>query len=303
MYFSASIGKGFHIWRQRFPDGVPDQITTGPTEEGGIAFAPDGRSFVTSVGSSQSTLWIHDRRGERQVTAQGHPALPSFSADGNTLYYLSSFSSHNMVSGNGELWAANLTNGQVGRLLPGFRMSADGSRVVFVRRDDTGSSSIWLAGLDGARAPRQLTALDSITSFFSANGDVFFVGGEGFTKFLYRIKEDGSGLEKVTEDPVTLLYDVSPDGKWLAAWVGRAVVVYPAEGGAPVLICSACANRAPPDQPGVVTWSGDGKFLYLHDTQLRRTHGVPLRSGEAFRRSLLRDCHHQWSRPVGRERS
>jgi hypothetical protein len=111
---------------------------------------------------------------------------------------------------------------------------------------------------------------------------VFFVGGEGFTKFLYRIKEDTSGLEKVTEDPVTLLYDVSPDGKWLAAWAGRGVVVYPTEGGTPVLICSTCANRPPPDQPGVVTWSGDGRFLYFHDTQLRRTHAVFLRSGEAL---------------------
>ena len=38
-----------HIWRQRFPDGKPEQITFGPTAEQGIAMAPDGRSFVTAV--------------------------------------------------------------------------------------------------------------------------------------------------------------------------------------------------------------------------------------------------------------
>ncbi len=26
MYFSADSGSGFHLWRQRFPDGVPEQI-------------------------------------------------------------------------------------------------------------------------------------------------------------------------------------------------------------------------------------------------------------------------------------
>src|SRR5262245_38834377 len=50
MYFSADAGDGFHLWRQRFPDGVPQQVTRGPTAEEGIAIAPDGESLVTSVG-------------------------------------------------------------------------------------------------------------------------------------------------------------------------------------------------------------------------------------------------------------
>jgi len=49
MYFSANVGNGFHIWSQAFP--VPEQITSGASEEQGVAFAPDGRSFVTAVGS------------------------------------------------------------------------------------------------------------------------------------------------------------------------------------------------------------------------------------------------------------
>jgi hypothetical protein len=32
-------------------------------------------------------------------------------------------------------------------------------------------------------------------------------------EFLYRIREDGSGLQKVVENPVIYLYAVSPDGK------------------------------------------------------------------------------------------
>ncbi len=52
MYFSSNSGGVFHTWRQRFPDGQPEQITSGPTEEEGIAMAPDGRSFITAVGLS-----------------------------------------------------------------------------------------------------------------------------------------------------------------------------------------------------------------------------------------------------------
>ena len=100
------------------------------------------------------------------------------------------------------------------------------------------------------------------------------MGGEGPTKFLYRIKEDGKDLQKVVQDPVKFLYDVSPDGKWLAAWVGSSVVAYPADGGRPTLICSTCANRGP-----VVNWSRDGKILYLYDSPAQ-TYAVSLPPGQ-----------------------
>ena len=37
---------------RRFPNGAPEQITFDPTEEEGIAVAPDGNSLVTSVGEA-----------------------------------------------------------------------------------------------------------------------------------------------------------------------------------------------------------------------------------------------------------
>jgi Tol biopolymer transport system component len=88
MYFTATTGTGVHIWRQRFPDGEPEQVTSGTATEEGIYFAPDGRSFVTSIGTTQSTLWIHDSRGDRQITSEGYSFMPSLSADGKKLYYL-----------------------------------------------------------------------------------------------------------------------------------------------------------------------------------------------------------------------
>jgi hypothetical protein len=53
------------------------------------------------------------------------------------------------------------------------------------------------------------------------------------------------------------------------------VVAYPAGGGPPTLICSTCANRGP-----VVSWSRDGKVLYLHETPASQTYAVPLRPGQ-----------------------
>ena len=76
MYFTANAGNGYHVWRQSFPDGRPEQVTSGATQEEGIAFAPDGHSFVTAIGKSQSTLWFHDARGDRQITSEGFALFP-----------------------------------------------------------------------------------------------------------------------------------------------------------------------------------------------------------------------------------
>ena len=121
MYFSANTGNGYHIWSQKFPDGPPEQVTFGATEEEGIAFAPDGRSFLTSVGTKQTTLWVHDSRGERQITSEGYASLPQFSSDGKKLYYLQrSQANRRFVSG--ELWEVNLEAGTRARVLPNFLM-------------------------------------------------------------------------------------------------------------------------------------------------------------------------------------
>ncbi len=75
VYLSSNTGGRFHIWRQRVAGGEPEQITSGPTEEEGIAMAPDGRSLVTSVGTDQSALWVHDSRGDREVSSEGYSFL------------------------------------------------------------------------------------------------------------------------------------------------------------------------------------------------------------------------------------
>jgi hypothetical protein len=294
MYFTANTGDGFHVWRQLYPDGAPEQVTSGATEEQGIAFAADGRSFVTSIGENQSTIWLHDSSGDRQITSQGYAFLPSFSSDGKRLYYLQrSRANRRFVSG--ELWVVNLETRTRERLLPDFLMehynvAADGNHVVFVGVDDAGHSPVWIATLDGSSAPRRLSSFDSLRAMFGAHNDVFFVGGETTaTPGLYHVKVDGSGLQQVVPNHVLFLYDVSPDGKWLAAWEGQAVVLYSTDGGSRKMICDGCATAGGEDRgltPPLVSWSRDGKHLYMHTIEFfraiesRKTYVISLPSGQ-----------------------
>ncbi len=64
IYLSANTGSGYHIWRQRFPNGAPEQVTLGATEEQGISFAADGKSFVT-FSRRESEHFVGSRFRER----------------------------------------------------------------------------------------------------------------------------------------------------------------------------------------------------------------------------------------------
>jgi Tol biopolymer transport system component len=189
------------------------------------------------------------------------------------------------------LWSADVETGRRDRLLPDFLMehyaiSPDGKRVVFVSIDEQGRSGIWVAAIDGGAAPRRLAAFDSVMrALFDPNGGVFFVGGERGAPFLYRIHEDGSGLQKVLPTRISFIYDVSPDGSAFGLWEGESVVVYPAAGGTPTMICSDCATAGEENRgvtPPLVKWSRDGKLLYLHSAPARQTFAVPLKSGQVL---------------------
>jgi hypothetical protein len=71
--------------------GEPEQIASGPTEEEGVATALRGRSLITSVGTDQSALWVHDSRGDREVSSEGFSFLNSIgmtsSPNGHKLWF------------------------------------------------------------------------------------------------------------------------------------------------------------------------------------------------------------------------
>ncbi len=263
MYFSSDAGGHFHIWRQRFPDGEAQQLTSGPTEEEGIAVAPDGGSLITSVGLRESTVWLRDGRGDRQISSQGYAEDPQFSRDGKKLYYRVRGRGVSEQFEQGELWVADLATNRSERLLPGvevsgYDISPDGKEVVFAATGKDNLSNLWLASLDLGSAPRRFpSASNEDTPHWDAAGDIYFRATEGSLNFVYRMKSDGSERVKLLPDPITELETVSPDGRWVVAGPGTKtqVVAKPLDGGPPVILCPGYCD---------VHWSADGRLLSVY---------------------------------------
>jgi dipeptidyl aminopeptidase/acylaminoacyl peptidase len=291
MYFSSNSGGAFHTWRQRFPDGQPEQITSGPTEEEGIAIAPDGRSFVTAVGVRQSSIWVHDGRGDRQISIEGRAFQPRFTPDGKTLLY------RVRTPHGSELWVANLDSSHAEPLLPGFSLpvaadfvmswylgydiSLDGRQVVFCSPGAGGKRRLWIAPLDRRSPPRQIPDVEGEQPVFGANGEIFFRKLEGTSAFLYSVRPDGTGLRKAADFVVMGLFGTDPEHKWVltgAAPGGETMV--PVTGGAPIF-----THAHPPVRFG---WTGDGKHLFVVATNDRRSRAfvLPLSPGQVFPAAL-----------------
>jgi DNA-binding winged helix-turn-helix (wHTH) protein/Tol biopolymer transport system component len=284
MYLTSEAGGLNHVWRQRFPDGQPQQITSGPTEEEGIAMAPDGRSFITAVGLESASLWFHDPQGERQISLEGNATEPKFTPDGKKLCYRIVRKTPNFYQfgkAPGEVWIADLESGHSSPLASGFQVlaydiSADGRQAVLEAEDGEGKPRLWLTSFERELPPRPIPNVEGRRPRFGPGGDVFFHASDGF---VYRIRPDGTAMQKAIEQPILIFFAVSPDGKWLIAWARpadnglAAVYAFPLGGGPSVLIRSRIRWQ----------WSPAGNFLSLalpfHEG---RTYIVPLPSREAL---------------------
>ena len=264
MYFSAQVDGESHLWRQRFPNGAPEPLTSGSaTEEEGVAVAPDGGSLITSLGRRQSSVWLHDPRGERLLSAEGFAFDPSLSADGGRVYYLLR---RTASSGTAELTMVDVASGRTDRLLPDFSVldydiSRDERQVVFTTVGAGGERQVWLASLDRRSAPRQIARHADQAAFADA-GRIVFRSIEGHVNFIDRIKADGTARERVTNEPIVDFRDVSPDGRWLVAMSARGnylprTTVFPVDGGSPHVICGdSCWTQWSPDGRRFFMWKG-----------------------------------------------
>jgi eukaryotic-like serine/threonine-protein kinase len=291
IYVSANEGGRFHIWRQHFPGGAPEQVTSGPTEEEGIAMAPDGRSFLTSVGTQYWTIWIHDAKGEHQLSSEGDAFATSFSSDGKKLFYLKRSGQNSPA----ELWSMELASGKSDRVVPGYgvdstytdnfasyAVTADGSRVAFLKRDEKGISHLWLASTDHRTSPQQLPSVENEDSpMFLPNGNLVYRASDKGKNYIYTRQPDGSGRRKLLEEAILDLTSVSPDGRWIVVLKKEdadkdhpyRTLAYPNGTGKPVMLCAMC----------LVSWSMDGKYLVMQlglpTSALSHTYLLPV-SGE-----------------------
>jgi serine/threonine protein kinase/Tol biopolymer transport system component len=273
MYFTSNAGsKGFHIWRQEYPQGNPEQITFGPTEQEGTALTPDGRHMITSMGLQQANIWIKEPGGERQLTSQGFTMLPTMMPSGDRVFYLMRTGARGYASG--ELYSMNPATGESepavpGRVMANYSISHDGRRVVFTSAESLSGDGIWIADLDRRSPPRQLTHGGEFRAFFGAPGEIVYTN-QGDVRHLYRMKEDGSSVEMISPDPVISLVAVSPDGRWAVTLVpvtasggGSRMKFISLRGEKSVPVCCSVGFGPNRVQAQLYNWSGDGKSMFV----------------------------------------
>ena len=275
--YLAARTDDFHIWRQRFPVGDPEQLTFGPTSQEGIALAPDGKSLITSVGSQDLTVWLHDKDGDHQISSEGNTSSPAFSSDGHNLYFLKA----NGQTRGEELWIKELDSGKEERVLPdypilGYSVSRDGKEVAFTMKDQSGRPNLWIASTSRRSSPVRLASAGVADSpFFLPNGDLIFRAIEGGSNFLYRMKADGSGRRKLASQRIVELTSVSPDGRWaVAGSLGSdkepfpGVRAFASDGSATATVCVVNCE---------VYWDLSGKFAFLYFPTLHQgSYALPV---------------------------
>jgi eukaryotic-like serine/threonine-protein kinase len=261
MYFSAEVDGLSHLWRQRFPDGSTHAITSGPTtEEQGVVVAPDGQSLVTSIGSRQSSLWLHSPTGERLLSSEGYAFDPTLSADGTRMYYLLRRAA---TSGVVELRMMDLLSQKSERLLPDFSVvsysvSRDDKEVAVTVTASDRSLEIWVATLDRRTAPRRIVQ-GGDSAFFGAQKDLIFRAIEGQQNFMTRIGLDGHNRVRISDANAVNVAGSSPDGRWVIFSTSQAddisaTMAVPVYGGDAEVLCHALC---------VPKWSPDATWLYL----------------------------------------
>ncbi len=261
IYLNVEVDGSEHLWRQqwgeRAPKGNPEQITFGPTEEEGLAVAPDGKSLIASVGVRQSSVWTHDAAGNHAVSLEGSAEAPRLSPDGKRLYYLLQKSSSSNAS---ELWRRDLASGKsdpvfTGQRIVDYDVSRDESRVAFtVRIGD--ESQIFLAATDRSSPPRLVARRGDMVSF-GASQLIFRQLGEK-ANYLAQVQEDGSGLTRILETKIVEIGPVSPDREWVT--VSGSIESVP---GNFAVALRDHAQRKICAGACFVQWSPDGKYLYV----------------------------------------
>lgn len=263
MYFNAPHDGRAHLWRQRAGDAQPEVMTNGAGDELGIAIAQDGRSLITSMGVNESTLWLHTKAGERQLSFEGEVVATSgLSADDRSIYYVLRRAS---ADGRRELHRHVFTTGEDTVMMPGtsmreFDIAPDSSRIVFMADAPSGSTALWIADLEGRSAPRRIGTGGEHSPFFGPNGEIVASVSDGHANFLVRWNGDEAAWTKVVPYPISEIQSVSPGRRWamvIAPLLDNSTVgpmAVPLSGGDPVRICEVYCH---------MSWASDGRTLYV----------------------------------------
>jgi hypothetical protein len=282
MYFNVEVDNATHLWRQRVPDGKPEQITFGPSEEEGLAVEPDGKSLITSIGNRQSSVWTHDSSGDHALPLEGSAFHAMLSPDGKRLFFLRR---QGASPNENELWSRDLASGRSDALVTGqsiqnFFLSPDQTLVAFSVREGN-ASQIFLAPLDRSSPPRLVAQGGDIVTM-SSGGDLIFRQLGEKANYLARIHPDGSGLERILDTPIAERFGASPDGEWVSV-SGFAQAEGTFATGTFGVSTKDHLRRRICTGICVVSWSSKGDYLYVStdrpSTSVGQTLVIPIPHG------------------------
>jgi WD40 repeat protein len=266
------------------------------TEEEGIALDPNGGSFISSIGLRQRTVTIRDARGEHQISGEGYAYFPKFSVDGKKLYYRILKGGTSPFLGPSELWVADLESGHSEPLLPGFAVtsydvSPDGRRVISSAIDADGKSQIWLAPTDRRSPPRQVPNAEGDMPVFGLPGELVAHSVEGGGSFAFRVRDDGTGKQKLASQQINQILSISPDAQWLvisgspiSGETTMSTRLLSMNGGPSIEIVKAF---------GKAQWQPDGRFFYVSVM-------TGMNSAGAYGKTYVLHCHMAKCSPIFR---
>ncbi|HLL77446.1 MAG TPA: protein kinase, partial [Pyrinomonadaceae bacterium] len=209
------------VWHLSYPGGQLRRISNDFSEYDGLSMTADSSTIITVQSDRLSNIWIApegDASRARQITDGRNDGFRgvTWTPDGRVVF-------GSRVGGNTNLWIMDADGGNRRRLTDyeggdGYpSVSADGRYVVFESFRSDGLD-LWRVDIDGG-SPVRLTrgsmpakphcSPDGRWVYFSAVGP-----GEAFLT-MWRMPIEGGAPARVW-DGVSVLQDISPDGKWLA---------------------------------------------------------------------------------------
>jgi Tol biopolymer transport system component len=211
------------------------------TESRATADSAQASSMIAFVRGSELYVMNADGSEQRRLTGNARPVTPAWSPDGRAIAFVTD------RDGNAEVYVMNVDGSEQRNLTrdpasdrePAW--SPDGRRIAFERWHD-GSAEIHVMNADGSGPGNQTRYLaNGVHPVWSPGGQrIAFVrkisfmapprvgGPPGFRilyrPYLYVVDADGSGIRRLTPDPVygDLSPDWSPDGTTIR--FGRYVV-------------------------------------------------------------------------------
>ena len=307
MYFTASVDGHSHLWRQRFPGGEPELITSGPIEAEGIAVEPDGRSVITSMGV-HAKRHLDSRCQWRAVLVVGGRnrggRLPSFLWRGRrVLYYLLR---HGSDGSGPELWRMMVESGKSEAVFPGspwsltmFRRMANKWSIA-ARERDWNQATV-------ARPCRPKLSRQANRRFRRNTAALWTAWADLVSSDRGKLQLPGADepgrLRAFEGGPLSNQYDSrclarTPMGNGHVfpsrEGTGVAPMAIPVDGGPPRIICADYC---------VPKWSSTGRFLVIpveapSRTGPGRSLAIPVGPGEKPCPNFRPEGSSRWPKPV-----